>query len=177
MRLTQPFNFLISITFKFSLQKTFIDLSCAENGWRITLFNTMIGYVHWHCPYRAITGPVRWVQWVEYTTFNYLLNLFNISWLVVRLPIFVKSRMVGLVANHGELNNTDRSKYTEARESSTARRCMAKMVGLFRTKKLKPELLLYLCMLYGYSCSWQGRPASVRREDRRFHKQGGVGTG
>ena len=40
-----------------------------------------------------------------------------------------------VVANHGELNNKERNK------ESTARGGMTKMVRLFRTKKLKLELL------------------------------------
>ena len=50
---------------------------------------------------------------------------------------------------------------------------MTKMVRLFRTKKLKLELL-NVCACF--KASWQGRPESVRREDR-FQKQGGIGTG
>ena len=73
-----------------------------------------------------------------------------------------------VVANHGKLNNKERNK------ESTARGGMTKMVRLFRTKKLKLELL-NVCACF--KASWQGRPESVRREDRRFQKQGGIGTG
>ena len=48
------------------------------------------------------------------------------------------------------------------------------MVRLFRTKKLKLEFLNDCAC---FKASWQGRPESARREDKRFQKQGGIGTG
>ena len=67
-----------------------------------------------------------------------------------------------------------RSNNKERNKEGTARGGMKKMVRLFRTKKLKLELL-NVCACF--KASWQGRPDSVRREVRRFQKQGGIGTG